>query len=397
VSGTEGSGSGATRRTIVAVLVVAACLLAPAAITALWLKGTILDTHRYVATVAPLSSNKAVDDAVAAEVTSALLENVDVAKLARTALPKDAGFLALPLTAGVRDYTQELVVKFLRTEEFRQLWVIANSEAQQALLAVLEGRSSPFVAPDGSIDIDLSNITAHAREAVGLAGLDLYDKVKPASLHRRLEIAKPKSLGRVRHAVNVLRRLAIGLPVVALGLAGLALAISRERRRTVFWIGAGLAAAAIGALAGIAFARTYYLDHVVGPDVPPAAARALYETLLRNLRLDLELATLAGILLAAVAALAGPSRLAVRLRSRTLSTAGGLADGATGESVTLGWVAANKGTLRTVAVIAALLLLLVSGDLTIRRLVEIAIGLLLVLGALEILARPAPPGRRRAT
>ncbi len=397
VSEAQGTRSGSVRRTVVALLVLAASLLAPAAITALWLKGTLLDTHKYVATVTPLSSNRAVDDAVAAEVTSALLQNVNVTKIAQTALPKDAAFLALPLSAGVRDYTQQLVVKFLQTGEFRKLWVVANTQAQQALVAVLAGRPSPLVAADGSVDIDLSNITTRAREAVGLAGLDLYDKVQPASLHRRLVIAKPRSLGRARHAVNTLKRLAIVLPVAALLLAGLALAISRERRRTVFWIGAGLTAAAIGGLVAVAFARTYYLDNIVGPDVPGAAARALYDTLLRNLRFDLELACLAGIVAAVLAALAGPSSVATRLRSRALDTAGGLADGAIGDSATMGWVAANKGTLRTVTVIAALLSLLATSDVTITRVVETAIGVLVALGALEILARPAAAGRRRAT
>jgi hypothetical protein len=380
------------RRSIVAVLVIAACALAPLAITAYWLKGTLFDTHQYVVTVTPLSSNRAIDDAVASRVTDALLQNVDLAKV-QAELPKHTQFLGLALTAGVRDYTQELVVKFLQTSEFRKLWVIANTEAHDALVAVVEGKQTALVAPDGSVDIDLSNIATHARQAIGLAGLDLYDKSRPAAIvHQRFVIVKPKSLGRIRWAATALKRLAIVLPVASLLLAGLALAISRERRRTMFWLGGGLTAGAIAGLVLVAFGRRYYLDNIVGPDVPGDAARALYDTLLRNLRFDLELAILAGLLIAGGAALAGPSRVAVGIRSRSLASAGAMADSAAGQSVSVNWIATNKGTLRTITFICALIYLATSSGLTLMSFVALVIVVLLVLGGLEILSRPRRAG-----
>ena len=380
------------RRTIVAVLVIAASVLAPLAITAYWLKATLFDTHQYVVTVTPLSSNRAIDDAVASRVTEALLENVDLAKV-QAELPEHTQFLGIALTAGVRDYTQELVVKFLQTSEFRDLWVVANTQAHAALIATVDGKTSPLIASDGSVNIDLTNIATRARQAIGLAGLDLYDKTKPAAtVHQTFVIVKPKSLGRIRWAATTLKRLAVVLPVAALILAGLALAISRERRRTVFWLGGGLAAGAIAGLVLVAFGRRYYLDNIVGSDVPGEAARALYNTLLRNLRFDLELAILAGVLLAGGAALAGPSRVAVGIRSRSLSSAGGIADSAAGKSVSHNWVAANKGTLRTITFICALIYLATASGLTFMSFVGLVVVVLLVLGGLEILSRPRRAG-----
>ncbi len=243
------------------------------------------------------------------------------------------------------------------------------------------------------MDIDLTNIATHARQAIGLAGLDLYDKTRPAAIvHQKFVIVKPKSLGRIRWAATTLKRLAIVLPVAALLLAGLALAISRERRRTMFWLGGGLTAGAIAGLVLVAFGRRYYLDNIVGPDVPGDAARALYDTLLRNLRFDLELAILAGVLIAGGAALAGPSRVAVGIRARSLSSAGGIADHAAGQSVSVNWIAANKGTLRTITFICALIYLATASGLTLMSFVALVIVVLLVLGGLEILSRPRRAG-----
>src|SRR4051812_3657674 len=58
-----------SRATASAVLIALSCLLAPLAVTAVWLRGEVTDTDRYVATVAPLAHDAALQRAVAAEVT----------------------------------------------------------------------------------------------------------------------------------------------------------------------------------------------------------------------------------------------------------------------------------------------------------------------------------------
>jgi len=161
----------------------------------------------------------------------------------------------------------------------------------------------------------------------------------------------------------------------------------------VLWVGAGLALTSAAAVAVLVVLRWLYL---VGSAVPHDAAGAFYDTVVRNLRLGLRLAFLGGLLAAAGAALPGPSPLAVRLRATALRTAGRFADEAAGESVTATWVGANKPTLRTAAVVTGLLLLLASSHPTVGLLVKLAIGVLVVLAALEILSRPATAKRDRA-
>jgi hypothetical protein len=368
------------RRTIVVLFVIVASLAAPLAITAVWLRETVLDTHRYVAVVAPLSSNQAVDQAVAAQVTEALLDNVHITS--------QGGILGLTINGGVRDTTQALVEKFLATREFHTLWIAANTQAQEALRAALEGKSSPLVSPDGSVEIDLSNIVLAARNQLGTSGLHIFEKIAPSALHRGIVIARPSTLSKGRRAVKALKAAAIVLPAVAIVFAALALLITRERRRTLFWLGTDVAATCVIGLIAISFARRFYLDDVVGPDVPTAAAKAIYDAVLHDLRLYLELAAVAGLLAMIGAALAGTSVTARTIRRRTLQTAGGIADGAAGESATVAWVADNKGTLRTVVIVAGLLLLATASHLTTRYFIELSVAVLLLLGALEVLSRP---------
>lgn len=368
------------RRTLALLFVMVAAIATPLAITAVWLRETLLVTHRYVAVVAPLSSNSAVDQAVASEVTSALLANVHITS--------GSGILSLTVTGGVRDTTQALVEKFLQTREFHTLWIAANSQAQQALRAALEGKPSPFVSPGGGVKIDLSSIVLAARSQLGIQGLHIFDQIAPAELHRGIVIARPSTLSNGKQAVRALRAATIVLPVVAIFFAALALLVARERKRAVFWLGTGVAAACVVGLIALSFARHFYLADVAGSDVPAAAARAIYDTVLHDLRLYLELAALAGVVAMIAAALAGTSATARRIRTRTLRTAGGIADGAVGKSATVTWVAENKSTLRTVVIVAGLLFAATATHLTTRYLVEIGVVVLVLLGALKILSRP---------
>jgi hypothetical protein len=130
------------------------------------------------------------------------------------------------------------------------------------------------------------------------------------------------------------------MPAAAILLFGLAFGFSRERRRTLLRAGAGIAAAGAAGLVLVAIGRWYYLHSVAGPDLPHEAATALYDTLLSDLRLAYKLTSLVGLGLVGAAFLAGPSRVATRLRSAGLGNArvhGEFREQVAGVSPTAGW------------------------------------------------------------
>ncbi len=369
------------RRTV-AALVIAASLVTPFAVGALWLRLALLNEHRYVRTVAPLATNRAIVSAVAAEVTDTLLAQVD-----EKAIEDELGRLGPILGAGVHGYVQQLVAKLLLTSQFEQLWTAATVQSHQALVAALEGKQSDLIAPDGSVDVNLASVVARARDTLAAAGLHVFDRVEPGLVQERFTIVRPGALHRARRAVSLLRTLSIVLPAAAILLFGLALAISRNRRRTLLHAGIGLVVAGVIGLVLVVAGRSYYLHSVVGPDVPHPAATALYDTVVRDLRHAYKITCLCGLALFGAALLAGPSRAAVRLRSLTLRGAGAAADQAVGENVRSGWVTANRSTLRTVVVVVGLLFLVTAGGLTWALLLEVGAGVAIGLGAIEILAR----------
>ena len=374
-----------------------ACVLAPVSVASVWLRDQVLDENAYVKTVAPLSTNPAIDAYVADQLTTAFFAHVDAAAEARKVLPPRADFLVLPLTAGLRDFTQQTVARFLATKRFHQLWLAANRVAHKALVAALEGKGGVLVAEHGVVSIDLTNIALAVRQELDKAGIHVFDSVPRSELQRRFVIGHSRWLARARFIMK-LRFVALAIPLVALAAFGLALGLSRRRRRTVLQAGVGLAVASAVAVVIVVVVRTIYLDYVVWPIVPRDAGAAFFDTVTRKPRLGLKLEFAGGLLLAAGAMLAGPSHFAARVRATALGLVGGLADEAAGESLTVPWVAANKRALQIGGLVVSSLLLLASNHPTAGLLVKLVVTVVVVLTVIEILGRPPArrPKKRRA-
>ena len=75
------------RRASVVVLLVLGCGLTVLSLVAIWLRVTLLNTDRYVKTVAPIAAEPAVQRAVAAKLETAIDSKVDFDGLIREVLP----------------------------------------------------------------------------------------------------------------------------------------------------------------------------------------------------------------------------------------------------------------------------------------------------------------------
>jgi hypothetical protein len=63
---------------VASLLIVLGCVLAPLSVVAVWTRNQVTNTDRYVATVAPLASDPAIQQAIADQVTAQVLTCLDV-------------------------------------------------------------------------------------------------------------------------------------------------------------------------------------------------------------------------------------------------------------------------------------------------------------------------------
>jgi hypothetical protein len=109
------------RRDLVAILVILSVVLLPIAGLTVWVRNLVLDTDKYVDTVAPLASNKDITDTVANRITTRLFSEVNVEQEAKNALPERAQFLASPIASGVETFTGEAATRALASDQFKTL------------------------------------------------------------------------------------------------------------------------------------------------------------------------------------------------------------------------------------------------------------------------------------
>ena len=84
---------------VATLLIVIGCILAPISVVAVWTKNLVTDTDRYVATVAPLASDPAIQSAIADKITAEIFTNLDVAGITNQAVDALADRGLPPLVA----------------------------------------------------------------------------------------------------------------------------------------------------------------------------------------------------------------------------------------------------------------------------------------------------------
>src|SRR3954452_18042639 len=75
------------RRAALVLLLVLGCVFAGASVLAIWTRATVLNTDRYVKTIAPIAHSPAVQSAVANKLYVGITSKIDFAGLAREVLP----------------------------------------------------------------------------------------------------------------------------------------------------------------------------------------------------------------------------------------------------------------------------------------------------------------------
>jgi hypothetical protein len=308
--------AGWARSTAVVVLFALGFLLVPTAGLAVWGRNTLLNTDRYVETVAPLSDEPAVIDSVANRITDAIFAQIDVEAELEANLPPRLAFAAGPITSQIESTTNDLVVKALETDQFDTLWREVNRQASEALVTFVEGDGSGAVSiQDGQLVLEIGPILAAVKDRLLEQGIAIAEKIPSTEASVPLPVGDVSYLEDARDAFKLLNTLAYILPWIAAACFIGAVLLSRDRRRGLVWAGSLIAAAALLVGLSLALGREAYLDAAASGGADPETAAVVFETMVRFLRNGIRIFFLLGIVLALGAVITGPSAWATRTRS----------------------------------------------------------------------------------
>ena len=413
--GVAGSGPGSRQRwrTIVAVLlIVVGCVLAPLAGVAVWARNQVTNTDRYVRTVAPLAADPAIQAAIADQITTQVFTYLDVQGLTNQAVDAlaERGIrpqladrlrgLAGPLASGIQSFVRTEVGKIVASDAFADAWVQANRVAHQALVKALTGQGDGAVTVEGdTVSVNLAPFIQTVKQRLVASGFGLAARIP--EVNTSFVLFDVKNLTRAQAAFNLLNTLGIWLPIIAIVLLGIGVAVAKDHRRALVGAAVGVAMGMLVLALSLAVFRTIYLDAVPAAVLPHDAAAVAYDTLVAYLRLGLRAVLVLALVVAAGAYLSGPSTTAVRTRQRLTAGIGRLRGGAEQAGFRTGpvgaWVYANKQLLRIGAVTLAVLALVFWGQPTGKVILLLARLLLVALALIEFLGRPPQPSVARTT
>ena len=400
---TAGAGRQRWRAVVATLLIVLGCVLAPLAGVAVWARNQVSNTDRYLATVSPLASDPAIQNAIADQITAQIFTYVDVRGLTTQAVealaerglsPQLAGqlqALAIPIANGVQSFTRGQVGKIVQSPAFADAWVQANRLAHDELVKALTGEGGGAITVENdTVSINLAAFIQTVKGQLVAAGFTLAERIP--QVNASFVLFQSKDITRARSAFNLLTTLGNWLPFIALLLLALGVYVAKDHRRALMGAGLGVAVAMLLLALGLAVFRSIYLDAVPAAVLPHDAAAVLYDTIVRFLRAGLRTVFVLGLVVAAGAFLTGQSISAIRTRQGLARGIGWLRRGAEGAGLRTGpvgtWVHANRRALRIGAVALASLALVFWTRPTGKVVIGLALALLVVLVVIEFLARP---------
>jgi hypothetical protein len=301
------------RRAGLVLLLVLGCVLAAASAAAIWTRATVLNTDRYVNTMAPIARSPAVQNTVAQKLNTAIASKVDFNALAREVLPDRADILAPAIESGVESAIQSRINDFVHSPRFLQLWDNANRRAHERVVGLLTtGKSGRLALQGNTVYLDLSSAVARVKEGLRQRGWTRIADAIPPTVNGQIALLSSGSFERARSGIHRLERLSILLPILSvLCLIGHVL-LSESKRRGVMRVALGLTFTGLLLLAAIGIGRTLYLDAINQAVLPRQAAEDIFDSLIVALRSAIRIGVIVSLVLAALALLAGrPLRVAV--------------------------------------------------------------------------------------
>ncbi len=382
-------------------LIVVACALAPLSVFSVWARSEVTDTERYVATVAPLASNPAVQEAVTARITDEIFKYIDVKALTtelvdtisanRNLNPRQqAALQALtgPVTSGIQSFTESTINKVVTSQAFQTAWTQANYAAHTQIVNALSGQDTGAVTvANNQVVLDLGDVITQVKQKLVAQGFSIADKI-PA-VDTQIVLFQSDQIGKLQTAYSALDAIGFWLPIITFVIALAGVLAAKGRRRAFIGLGVGIFISMSIIAIALNVGRGIYLNELPS-SVNRDAATAIYDAFALYLQSGIRSGIVVGIVLILGGILTGPSRLAVGLRNLSKKGAGlcqrGLANvGATMTSVRE-FVAAQATAIRLIAVVIAVLFVLIQQYKTPDLIIWTTVALLVALFIIQIFA-----------
>lgn len=300
-------------RWLVRSLIGIATLVGVIAIFAVWANRQLLNTSGWTQTSTQLIESPPIREAVSGYVTEEIYANVNVTGELRSIFPSQLKPLAGPAAGALRSIVQKGVNLALERPLVQTLWRKSNEVAHAQFVKLIENKGSVVKTPGkGRVVLDLRPVVTQAAERVGVPS-STVERIPPNVAE--IQVVQSKELQTMQTAVNVLRYLALALPLLVLVLYALAVYLARGRRpRTLIQIGVALIFAGVIVLIARSLLGKVVVESLASTEAVRPAAEAAWSIGTKILVEVAGAVIFIGVPIVLAGMLGGPSHAARNLR-----------------------------------------------------------------------------------
>jgi hypothetical protein len=300
------------RRILIWVLVVLGSVLLLVSILTVWVQRQVLDNNSWRHASEQLIQDPKVQETLSVYLTNQIFDNVDVTAALQQRLPANLDPLAPGIAGALRGAAPNTIKTLLERPRFQQLWVNASSAAQEKLVNVLEDKTGHGISTgNGTVTIDLKQLLTEITQKLGLPGT-LVAHIPPDT--GVITVMKSSNLRTVQKGVKVANFFTVFLFIVVLGLFAAAIALARGMRRaTLRNIAFAFIVVGLIVLLVRRFTGTHVITALTTPEYDDTVSRVwvIGSAILGDIG---RASIFYGVIALVGALLAGPTRIATRVR-----------------------------------------------------------------------------------
>lgn len=382
-------------RSIAAVIALILGLgLLPLGTVTYWGNRTVTDTERYLETMGPLAYSEEIQDSISTFLTDKIEEQVDPEALVNQVF---AGLIEqypslkalVPIVAGAVDsLIAQVVDRLVRSDQFRELWDLANVAAQKSLMAILEGRDDGPVSLQGDeVVLDIGGLIDQVKQGLVDRGFAAAANINVPQADRQVVLLEAPQLAQIRTIYSFTSPIAAGLIWIAVLLLIIAIVLARRRPRMVAWVGGGAVVGGAALVIGLGIGETVFVNTL--ENTPFAkASQTFYDQLLKFLYNGSYSLIVLGLIVMVVGLYLCGARWAVELRAGVNNLADSVAGTIPPGPITSSGatVAAQARWLRVAVAVLFGVIVLVGNDLSIARTIWAALIALVLLAVIQVWA-----------
>jgi hypothetical protein len=282
-----------------------------------WITSTVLDTDRFVSTFSPLPQDEAVSLALGERTADAVIESFEVTQTIQESLPDGLGFIAVPLTNGVRDMTTRAATEIIRSDAFTSVWTAALTGSHKIATAYVGALDDGLlVERDGVAVLDLTPIASEISESLGDRGFDLLEGT---DRDLTIELFTLPDSGIIKFVADLMNSIRWVVFIATFGLLAAAFGVATDRRRIAKWIGGAMVVAMLFSLIELRYLRLAATGGIEDA-IQKAGAEAAWDIVFRQLVWQSWVVLLIGVLVIFVAWAIGDSASAASMRLTVSNT-----------------------------------------------------------------------------